>query len=157
MATTKYTLLPQEPHELWQTAASPFILPTSWQTLYPRCQKCGGNAPNVCGDVWPDKWWEDDMLGLMYQGHIPPAHRSAPWEAYYIDYRVPYPAAVVPQTPSMIQTQWPEYGLGYGNGPMTPPNSPGAMRNMSAYGLPRPRAPTSPTLNVRSTGTVQFF
>lgn len=65
-------------HQLWQTAASPFILPSNW--LPQQCPRCGGNAPNVCDEIWPENWWEDDMLSLMYQGHIPPPQRTSLWE-----------------------------------------------------------------------------
>jgi len=109
MATAILHSLPVASHELWQTSASPFILPPNWQTMYQQCPRCGGNAPNVCDAVWPANWWEDDMMGLMYQGHIPPSQRTAPWDHYYAKFRVmpsqPYPTplgthfAMLPQVP----------------------------------------------------------
>jgi hypothetical protein len=149
MATTMLHFLPQAPHQLWQTAASPFILPQSWQSMYQKCPRCGGSAPNVCDEVWPDNWWEDDMLGLMYQGHIPPSKRISPWEDYYAKWRVEYTPAPVPQTPLRIETnyQYPPHEAHVApKVPITPPQTPGVMTAMPFYVLPRPATPTSPSL-----------
>lgn len=134
MGTAILHSLPLAPHQLWQTAASPFILPTGWQSMYQRCPRCGGNAPNVCDEVWPENWWEDDMLGLMYQGHIPPSQRMSPWEAYYAKSR-PQEAHLAPY------------------GPMTPPQTPGVPSHAPYYTMPRPVTPTSPTLPYARQGT----
>lgn len=159
MATMMPHFLPQAPHQLWQTAASPFILPSSWQTMYQRCPRCGGSAPNVCDEVWPDNWWEDDMLGLMYQGHIPPSQRISPWEDYYAKSRVEYlPTPVpqpVPQSPLHIDTNYyhPHEAHMAAKAPMTPPQTPGVITQVPYYGLPRPATPTSPTLKYSRQGT----
>ena len=149
--------LPQAPHELWQTAASPFILPTSWSTMYKRCPTCGGNAPNVCDEVWPENWWEDDMMGLMYQGHIPPSERVSPWEQYYAEARKMYIAAMAayaqpqtpPQSPLRIDTKYgrrsEEMQAPY-QPPMTPPMTPGVQRTMPHYTAPLPASPVTPSL-----------
>jgi hypothetical protein len=100
--------LPQAPHMLWQTAASPALLPNNWQQRYRQCPRCGGNAPNVCDEIWPESWWEDDMLGLMYQGHIPPRNRIPPWDSYYTSFRIQYPSATSP--PSRLPMTLPEPG-----------------------------------------------
>jgi hypothetical protein len=161
MATAILHSLPLAPHQLWQTAASPFILPNHWQSMYQRCPRCGGRAPNICDEVWPEGWWEDDMLGLMYQGHIPPSKRMAPWEEYYARSRVAYscaPATVPePYTPLRIdphysQPQQPHIAAYHG--PMTPPQTPGIPSHAPSYSLP-PRAvtPPSPSLPYARQGT----
>jgi hypothetical protein len=158
MAVTMFHPLPQAPHELWQTAASPFILPMNWQTMYQRCPRCGGNAPNVCDDVWPEKWWEDDMLGLMYQGHIPPSQRTAPWEAYYADARLAYLSAMLQkQQPLRVdpgykhhhphETQYPV------RAPMTPPMTPGTGQTIPQYSMAVPCTPSTPTMPFSRQGT----
>ena len=146
MATAIPDFLPQAPHLLWQTAASPFILPTSW-SLYPRCPRCGGNAPNTCDEVWPENWWEDDMLGMMYQGHIPPEKRISPWDAYYASSRVKYIPEVAPQTPLRIETQYyqPHEPHMAARAPITPPISPGVITQVPLWHPQRPITPTSPT------------
>jgi hypothetical protein len=149
MATAMPQFLPQAPHELWQTAASPFILPFSWQSMYQRCPRCGGSAPNVCNEVWPDKWWEDDMLGLMYQGHIPPSQRMSPWESYYANSRVQnLPAAVLQETSLHIDTEYHSHPhrTHISGGLITPPQTPGVSAQMPYYPMKRPETPTSPTL-----------
>lgn len=155
MATAMLHFLPQAPHELWQTAASPFIIPSSWQSMYQRCPKCGGSAPNVCDDVWPDRWWEDDMLGLMYQGHIPPSQRISPWDAYYASSRVPSLPYVAPQLPLRIDTSYhqPHEAHAPTHAPMTPPTTPGVSRTVPYYVMPRPHTPTTPTLRYTRQGT----
>ena len=153
---TMVHFLPQAPHMTWQTAASPFILPSAWQTMYKRCPRCGGNAPNICDEVWPDNWWEDDMLGLMYQGHIPPSRRVSPWDAYYSSYRVHYPPPATPQTPLRVDTQYPLYPQEPHMGvqaPMTPPDTPGIPRPTPSCSVIRPTTPTSPTLKYNRQGT----
>jgi len=147
--------LPQAPHELWQTAASPFILPSQWQTMYQRCPRCGGNAPNICDAVWPEKWWEDDMLGLMYQGHIPPSQRTAPWEAYYAGARLQYLSGLVQQQPLRIDTA-PKYNhpqpMHYPiQGTMTPPMTPGGGQTVPHYRIAMPATPISPAMQYRPT------
>ena len=153
---TALVFLPQAPHQMWQTAASPFILPTQWQSLYQRCPRCGGNAPNVCEDVWPANWWEDDYLGLMYQGHIPPSQRVSPWEQYYSKCRVQYP----PAQPSLhINTDFYQGGHAAA-APMTPPMTPGFPTHVPSYHhyySHRPTTPESPTLPYRRQGTVSSF
>lgn len=151
MATAMLHFLPQAPHQLWQTAASPFIIPSSWQNMYPKCPRCGGSAPNICDEVWPENWWEDDMLGLMYQGHIPPSQRVSPWEAYYANHRVEYLPAAVPQAPLRIDTQYqncyPQEAHHAPQPPMTPPQTPSSQTQTPPYyALPRPHTPTSPSL-----------
>lgn len=156
MAVAMLHFLPQAPHMLWQTAASPFILPSSWQQMYKRCPRCGGNAPNVCDEVWPENWWEDDMLGLMYQGHIPPARRISPWEAYYSSYRVQYPPPASPQTPLRVDTHYPYYPQEAHmaiQAPMTPPQTPGVLTQLPYSTATRPLTPTSPTLRYSRQGT----
>lgn len=157
MASTMIHFLPQAPHQLWQTAASPFIIPMSWQSMYQRCPRCGGSAPNVCDAVWPENWWEDDMLGLMYQGHIPPQQRVSPWESYYSAFRVQYSPPSTPQTPLRIDTKYhqapePHYAA---PPPMTPPTTPGVARYVPHmhYHVPRPETPTSPMLQYARQGT----
>ena len=143
--------LPQAPHQLWQTAASPFILPPQWQSMYQRCPRCGGSAPNVCNEVWPDRWWEDDMMGLMYQGHIPPSQRISPWEEYYAKSRVAYlPSATA--NPLRIDTGYHYHPHGV-QAPMTPPQTPGIVSNFPYYPQQRPETPTSPTLPYSRQGT----
>jgi len=153
MAATMLHFLPQAPHQLWQTAASPFILPMSWQTMYQRCPRCGGSAPNVCDDVWPEKWWEDDMLGLMYQGHIPPTQRVSPWEAYYAAFRV---HSSPPSTPPLrINTKYqqaPEAHVA-AHPPMTPPTTPGVARYFPHVHMQRPESPPSPMAQYARQGT----
>jgi hypothetical protein len=154
MATAMLHFLPQAPHELWQTAASPFIIPSSWQSMYQRCPKCGGSAPNVCDDVWPERWWEDDMLGLMYQGHIPPSQRISPWDAYYASSRVPSLPTVAPQPPLRIDTKYHQpQEAHHSHAPMTPPTTPSVARQVPYYIMPRPMTPTSPTLQYTRQGT----
>lgn len=148
--------LPQAPHELWQTAASPFILPTDWQSRYQRCPRCGGNAPNVCDDVWPERWWEDDMLGLMYQGHIPPSQRTAPWEEYYAKARLQYLSMV--QQPLRIDTRpryhsHPQPTQYAARAPMTPPTTPGAGQMIPHCSIAMPSTPESPTMRYHRQGT----
>src|SRR5579862_5656218 len=140
MAATIVSFLPTAPHELWQTAASPFIIPSTWQSMYQKCPRCGGNAPNVCDDIWPENWWEDDMMGLMYQGHIPPSQRNAPWEAYYISSRVPNLQPIASQVPLQIQTSTYPYQptTAPGKPPMTPPMTPGVMRHVPSSSVPKP-------------------
>jgi hypothetical protein len=156
MAVAMVHFLPQAPHMLWQTAASPFIIPNSWQQMYKRCPRCGGNAPNVCDEVWPENWWEDDMLGLMYQGHIPPARRISPWDAYYSSYRVQYPPPATPQTPLRVDTHYPYYPQEAHmavQAPMTPPQTPGVLTQLPYSTTTRPLTPTSPTLRYSRQGT----
>ena len=138
-----------ERHELWQTAASPFIIPTQWQSMYKKCPKCGGNAPNTCDDVWPQNWWEDDMLALMYQGHIPPSQRTAPWDEYYAGCRVESVPAVTAQPILHVNTQY--YGY-QAQQPITPPNTPGVSRHAPYHPNPRPTTPVSPTLQYSRQG-----
>jgi hypothetical protein len=148
MAAAMISFLPQAPHELWQTAASPAILPSTWQSMYPKCPRCGGNAPNICDEEWPQNWWEDDMLGLMYQGHIPPSERTSPWETYYMHFRVPSLPPMTPQTPLRIQTVDYPYQYqtpGTGNPPMTPPLTPGVPRRTPYYAAPQHSTPPSPS------------
>jgi hypothetical protein len=155
MASAMIHFLPQAPHQLWQTAASPFIIPMSWQSMYQRCPRCGGSAPNVCDDVWPEKWWEDDMLGLMYQGHIPPTQRVSPWESYYSSFRVNYSPPSTPQAPLRINTkhyQAPQPHVAP-HAPMTPPTTPGVARYIPHYHMQRPETPTSPMLQYSRQGT----
>jgi hypothetical protein len=135
------------PHQLWQTAASPFILPTVWNQ-YPQCPTCGGHALGVCAETWPENWWEDDMLGAMYQGHIPPQDRISPWEDYYASSRVKYLPEPVVQTPLRIETQYyqPYEPHMAARPPMTPPTSPSvATRVPHWHQQYRPVTPTSPT------------
>ena len=157
MATAILHSLPLAPHQLWQTAASPFILPRDWQSLYQRCPRCGGNAPNICDEVWPENWWEDDMLGLMYQGHIPPSQRMSPWEAYYAKSRVQYASAGIPQTPLRIETHYyqpQEAHLAAAFGAITPPQTPGVARHHAPYySPPRAATPPSPSLPYTRQGT----
>jgi len=163
MATAILHSLPQAPHELWQTAASPFILPSRWQSMYKQCPRCGGNAPNVCDDVWPERWWEDDMLGLMYQGHIPPAQRTAPWEAYYADARLQYLAALVQQqTPLRLNIghkhhSHPQAAHYPVPAPMTPPMTPGSGQHIPHYSMAMPSTPESPTMQYHRQGTPDSF
>jgi len=155
MATTMISFLPQAPHELWQTAASPYIIPSTWQSMYEKCPRCGGNAPNICDAIWPENWWEDDMMGLMYQGHIPPSQRTSPWEQYYLASRVPYLPPMTPQTPLRVQTvpyQYQSQAIGT-KGPMTPPMTPGVPRRTPSYVAPQPTTPSSPTLPYSKQGT----
>jgi len=156
MATAMLHSLPIAPHQLWQTAASPFIIPPSWQDMYQRCPRCGGSAPNTCDEVWPDKWWEDDMLGLMYQGHIPPSKRASPWDAYYAKSRVERLPTPVPQQPLQISTQYNQYNPYEGcasDPPITPPQTPGVMTQVPYYAQPRPATPNSPSLPYSRQGT----
>lgn len=82
----------ERPPEPWQP--SPFNIPAIWLQVGKRCPTCGGFAPNICGDVWPPKWWEDPLLSAMYQGHIPPERRpqnrrppAIPDQTRQIEYR----------------------------------------------------------------------
>jgi len=153
MATAILHTLPVAPHQLWQTAASPFIIPNQWQMMYQRCPRCGGSAPNVCDAVWPENWWEDDMMGLMYQGHIPPSQRTAPWDGYYAKSRVTYMPSQPVTTALRIDTSMYSYPqvqyVQVDQRPITPPNTPGMQRHSPYYAshmAPRPTTPTSPTL-----------
>lgn len=158
MAVVMLHPLPQAPHELWQTAASPFILPSRWQSMYQRCPRCGGNAPNVCDDVWPERWWEDDMLGLMYQGHVPPSQRTAPWDAYYADARLQYLSRMVQQQQPLRIDTVPKYHHPQEmqhpvQPPMTPPMTPGGGQRVPHYGMAMPSTPQSPTMQYARQGT----
>jgi len=155
MTATMVSFLPQAPHELWQTAASPFIIPQTWQSMYQRCPRCGGCAPNICDEIWPDSWWEDDMMGLMYQGHIPPSQRVAPWEAYYTNSRVPYLPATPVQSPLRISTaSFPYQTQVLTKPPMTPPTTPRVTRHVDPYySASRPETPSTPTLQYSKENT----
>jgi len=116
--------------------------------MYQPCPRCGGNAPNICDEKWPDRWWEDDMLGLMYQGHIPPSQRAAPWEAYYASVRNQYTQYyTVQQQPLRLDTEikqhQPEIMQPANGALMTPPTTPGPERNIPRYSAVLPQTPQS--------------
>jgi hypothetical protein len=91
---------------------------------------------------------------LMYQGHIPPSQRMAPWEAYYAKSRVPYIPTTVPPTPLHINTQFyqPYDATVAVKQPITPPMTPGVPQ-APYYHLQKPATPTSPTLPYSRQGT----